>query len=229
MSKPMFDILERQIKEGDIVVVKGNGGQYGSRAKSMEVGVRVGDSIKTLTCSRDPGDKFLVVNPTEEELKIKEQILTEMNAKKAKSRANAAVRSKQKATTVGTIYQVSRYNEVLIYLGKATVSSYKDGLYDGEEKGNLYISLGYHVRDLSKFEKMTMAELINEVKSCSGLNSWRTGEIGSVFNFVKTSKIYDKVVGEVADLSDFEFDYDCSCSINGVKPYEKGQYKIKVG
>lgn len=230
MLKPMFDILNREIKEGDIVVVKGNGGQYTSRTKSMEVGVRVGDSIKTLSCSRDPGDKFLVVNPSQDEIDIKNQILSDMMARKAKSKAKSAERSKQKATKVGTIYQVTRYNELFIYLGKATVESYKDGRLDGTQQGNLYISLDTHVRDLSKFEKMTTAELVEQIKKRGGLNSWHDGDIGYSFDFVKTNKIYEKIVGEITDLTEeILIDYDCTCSINNVKPYEKGQYKIKVG
>lgn len=229
MLKPMFDILNREIKEGDIVVVKGNG-NHTSRTKSMEIGVRVGDTIKTLSCSRDPGDKFLVVNPTEDEIKIKEQILCDMAARKAKTKAKSAERSKQKANKVGAIYQVSRYNELFIYLGKATLDSYKDGIHDTQQVGNLYISLGTHVRDLTKYEKMTASELTKLIEGRSGLNVWHTGNIGSAFDFVKTNKIYEKLIGEVVDLGEeLTIEYDCTCSINGIKPYEKGQYKIKVG
>lgn len=225
MSKLMLDILNRPINEGDIVVVKGNGGQYSSQ-KSMEIGIRVGDTIKTLTCSRNPSDKFLVKNPTEEEEKIKAEILNQIASKKLKAAKKAAESSKLKANKVGTIYKVSRYNEVFVYVGKAKVEAYYDGVLGCEETGNLYISLGCR-KNKSDFDSIDMKKLIEFIGKTS-LSTFSTDRISSQCDFVKTNKVYSEIYGEVTDFTqDFEINFDCMARINGVAPYEKGCLKIK--
>lgn len=226
MSKLMLDILNRQINEGDIVVVKGNGGQY-SAQKSMEIGIRVGDTIKTLTCSRNPTDKFLVKNPTPEEEKIKAEILNQIASKKVKAAKKAAESAKLKANKIGTIYKVSRYNEIFVYVGKAKVEAYYDGVLGCEETGNLYISLGCRRREKGDLEKIDMKKLIEEIGKTS-LSTFSTDRISSQMNFVKTQKVYSEILGEVVDFDpNFEINFDCSARINGVAPYEKGCLKIK--
>ena len=217
--------MEPSLNEGDIVVVKGNGGQY-SAQKSMEIGIRVGDTIKTLTCSRNPSDKFLVKNPTEEEEKIKAEILNQIANKKLKAAKKAAKSSKLKANKVGTIYKVSRYNEVFVYVGKAKVEAYYDGVLGCEETGNLYISLGCR-KNKSDFDSIDMKKLIEFIGKTS-LSTFSTDRISSQCDFVKTNKVYSEIYGEVTDFTqDFEINFDCTARINGVAPYEKGCLKIK--
>ena len=71
------DILGREIKEGDIVVVKGN---YGC---AMQVGVFVGKSVRTMNGPKHAEDMFLVEQPGAKELEIKRDILDKMAKEKA--------------------------------------------------------------------------------------------------------------------------------------------------
>ena len=78
----MKDILGREIHDGDICVGKGTG-RY---VKGMDVGIWDGNSIAFRGGGkRLMGDVFLVANPGESELKIKKEILDDLDKlKKAK-------------------------------------------------------------------------------------------------------------------------------------------------
>lgn len=220
MANVMFDILGRQINEGDVVVVKGNGSMYGGSTKFMEVGIRHGESIKTLSCSRNPKDKFLVVNPSKEELEIKEQILEKMEGKKPMKVA------KDKAKTVGTIYKLNRHSQLFVYMGNVKVESYKDTVLSCTQEGNLYINLGWNHKDLSKFKSMTQKELIDYLREYRHLCVFGD-TMANDFEFVKSYKVYDEVVGSVTGLEDeILIHYDWSGKIDGVFPYEEGIYRI---
>lgn len=79
MSK---DILGRELHDGDVCVGKGTG-RY---VAGMDVGVWSGKSIAFRGGGkRSMGDVFLVVNPSKEELEIKEEIeksLSEIEVKR---------------------------------------------------------------------------------------------------------------------------------------------------
>lgn len=226
MASVMLDILNRPIKEGDIVIVKGNGG-YGGYQKSMEVGIRIGESIRTLSCSRNPSDKFLVENPGAKELEIRDEIYAQIAARKAKSAKKAAAASKLKADKPGTIYLVSRYNEAFIYLGKVKIEGYFDGVFGNSKEGKVYVSLGTWIKDKTKYASMNMEEL-KEIMKGRYLSVFERTSMPSSFEFIKTNKIYQEILGSVVDFDpNFEISFDCTCSINGVHPYEKGQYKFK--
>ena len=225
MASVMLDILNRPIKEGDIVIVKGNGG-YGGYQKSMEVGIRIGESIRTLSCSRNPSDKFLVENPGTKELEIKDEIYAQIAAKKAKSAKKAAEASKLKADIPGTIYMVSRYNEAFIYLGKVKIEGYFDDIFGCSKEGKVYVSLETWVKDKSKYVSMNMEELKEIIKG-RYLSVFDTNSLPNNFEFIKTNKTYQEVLGKVSDFDpNFEVSFDCTCTINGAHPYEKGHYKF---
>lgn len=226
MASVMLDILNRTIKEGDIVVVKGNGSSYSSSQKSMEVGIRMGDSIKTLTCSRNPSDKFLIENPGPKELEIKEEILSKIAASKRASAMKAAASSKLKADKPGTIYLMSRYNAVFVYLGKVKVQGYFDDVLGAEEEGKLYVLLETWNRDKSTYSHLDMKKF-KELLSKRYLSTFNTSTISRDFEFIKSNKTYQEILGEISDFDpNFEIEFDCTCTVNGVAPYKKGCYKI---
>lgn len=222
-SKLMFDILERPIKEGDLVVVKGNGSSYGP-AKAMEVGIRIGNSIKTMTGSRNPTDKFLIVNPTEKELKIKDDILGMISAKKASKKLKERIR----ANIPGHIYLTSRYKEILVYLGNVSVTHYIDGIKHVTQKGHIYLRIGSSSKDFSKFSSIKLEDVINIAKSKSGLSVWDEDKFGYDIIFLKSVKSCEKDVGEVTDFDpNFVIEYKCQYMVNGSYKYNNGLYQFK--
>ena len=222
-SKLMFDILERPIKEGDLVVVKGNGSSYGP-AKAMEVGIRIGNSIKTMTGSRNPTDKFLIVNPTEKELKIKDDILGMISAKKASKK----IKEKIRANIPGHIYLTSRYKEILVYLGNVSVTHYIDGIKHVTQKGHIYLKIDSWSKDFSKFSSLTLEDVIDISKNRSSLSVWDELKLGYDVIVLKSAKSCEKDIGKVADFNpNFAIEYDCKYKVNGSYRYNKGLYQFK--
>lgn len=113
------DILGRELHDGDICVGKGTGRDV----CGMDVGVWSGKSIAFKGGNkRSMGDVFLVVNPTEEELKIKrgiENVLTEIeNKRREKDSLKTLSLSKLE---IGGIYNCNN-GYSYIYLGKRKVT-----------------------------------------------------------------------------------------------------------
>lgn len=123
------DILGRELHDGDVCVGKGTG-RY---VVGMDVGVWSGKSIAFRGGGkRSMGDVFLVVNPSEKELEIKEEIaksLSEIeNKRKEKESMPTISLSKLK---VGGIYKCNN-GDCYIYLGKRKVIF--NDLYRGNER-----------------------------------------------------------------------------------------------
>ena len=135
------DILGREIKENDIVVVKGN---YGC---AMEVGVFIGKSVRTMNGPRSAKDMFLVERPGAKELEIKKDILDKMAAEKAAAAIEKAKKANQKADIPGTIYLMSRDKQVFLYCGKCLVSTYTDGNLTEQVEGYFYLPGAHFVGD----------------------------------------------------------------------------------
>lgn len=116
MSK---DILGRELHDGDVCVGKGTG-RY---VAGMDVGVWMGKSIAFRGGGkRSMGDVFLVVNPSKEELEIKEEI------EKSLSKIEAKRKEKESMSTiplsklqVGGVYKCNN-GQTYIYLGKRKVT-----------------------------------------------------------------------------------------------------------
>lgn len=130
------DILGREIKENDIVVVKGN---YGC---DMEVGVFIGKSVRTMHGPKHAEDMFLVENPGAKELDLKKDILDKLAKEKAAAAVEKAKKNAQKADVPGTIYQMSRDGELFLYCGKCMINAYVDGKFKSQMDGHLYLSGG---------------------------------------------------------------------------------------
>lgn len=115
----MQDILGREIHDGDICVGKGTG-RY---VKGMDVGIWDGNSIAFRGGGkRLMGDVFLVVNPSESELKIKQEILDNLDKLKKAKEAKAALKAIPLGKLeVGGIYK-NDSNSLYLYLGKRTVT-----------------------------------------------------------------------------------------------------------
>ena len=115
----MKDILGREIHDGDICVGKGTG-RY---VIGMDVGVWDGNSIAFRGGGkRLMGDVFLVVNPSEDELSIKQEIITDLDKIKKAKEAKAALKAIPSGKLeVGGIYK-NASNSLYLYLGKRTVT-----------------------------------------------------------------------------------------------------------
>ena len=224
----MKDILGREIKEGDIVIVKGSGSQYSSGpTKSMEVGIRMGNTIRTLTCCRNPKDKYLIENPCSVELDIKDKILSNLADAKSKANAKALARTKQIANVPGTIYLMSRYDEAFLYMGNVYLRSYKDGNLVFEQKSHLYISLATHIRDKNEYKSIKMSDVKFKVFQRGGLSTFNDDSVGYSFDLLKSHKSYTEILGKVDDfIPELSIEYNCNCTVNGVLPYEKGLYTV---
>lgn len=135
------DILGREIKEGDIVVVKGN---YGC---DMQVGVFIGKSVRTMDGPKHAEDMFLVENPSTKELDIKKDIIDKLAKEKAAAAVEKAKRANNKANVPGTVYLMARDQQVFLYCGKCLVSTYTDGRLDDQIEGHFYLPGGIGVGD----------------------------------------------------------------------------------
>jgi hypothetical protein len=134
----MKDILGRELKEGDVVVIKGSGGEHGS-AKPMAVGIFYKKSVRLPGgAHRSARDMFLVENPGKLEQDIKETILKELEAEKKAAAVRAQQKNAQKANFVGRVYQMAKENKVFLYLGEKRVQYFVDGELLHDEVGNLY-------------------------------------------------------------------------------------------
>lgn len=136
------DIMGREIKEGDIVVVKGN---YGC---DMEVGVFVGKSVRTMNGPKHAEDMFLVENPGAKELDIKKSILDKLTKERADSAAEKAKKANNKANVPGTVYRMARDQQIFLYCGKCLVSTYTDGRLDDQLEGHFYLPGACFASDL---------------------------------------------------------------------------------
>lgn len=110
----MKDILGREIHDGDICVGKGTGRDV----CGMDIGVWYGNSITFRGSKRSMRDVFLVVNPSEEELRIANEI--NENKKQLDARKAIPLGKMQ----IGGVYEdFSGY--LWMYLGKRKTTLYK--------------------------------------------------------------------------------------------------------
>lgn len=112
------DILGRELHDGDVCVGKGTG-RY---VAGMDVGVWSGKSIAFRGGGkRSMGDVFLVVNPSKEELEIKEEIEKSLSEIEAKRKEKASISTiPLSKLQVGGVYKCNN-GQTYIYLGKRKV------------------------------------------------------------------------------------------------------------
>lgn len=158
----MKDILGRELQDGDICVGKGTG----RNVIGMSIGVWYGNSMTDEDgCKRHMKDLFKVVNPSDDELEIANEIksrLREQEEEKEKKRQIKTIPLKD--LVVGGIYK-GIYGEYYLYLGNRIVSNeYRDALI--EEKGNCFIRISNANMEL---KRMFNSEDIKVLKGCKKL------------------------------------------------------------
>lgn len=143
----MYDILDRDIKDGDLVVAKGTG-KYNY---SLRLGVAQNKSVRFKNGSASYNQVYLVENPGVEDLKIKNAILEQikedeiarLESKKNKASKKAIPKNK---LIIGQEY-IADDNYKYIYLGYGKVAKYTTYLESVEHwevqdnlKGYIYIA-----------------------------------------------------------------------------------------
>lgn len=141
------DICGRVVKAGDLVVVKGD-----SAGKEMGIGIFTGTNVRCLDdfygkiVYRNCHDMYLIENPVPVELKRKAEIEAALAERDAKNDATKKGKATQKANVPGTVYKVTKDDEVFLYCGKCIVETTKTimsrRMVPTREEGHLYLSAG---------------------------------------------------------------------------------------
>ena len=196
----MKDILGRELKEGDVVVIKGSGGEHGS-AKPMAVGIFYKKSVRLPGgAHRSARDMFLVENPGKLEQDIKDTVLKELEAEKQAAAVRAQKKKAQQANVVGRVYQMAKENMVYLYLGEKRVRCFRNGELIDDQVGNLYFECGrtgvYKPIDPTKVDFLSTKKYVEEA-----LSSWGTNR----YDVIKGFKSYVKEYQDVEVPREFEF------------------------
>lgn len=144
-----YDILGREIKDGDICVGKGTGRDV----IGMDVGIWCGKSIAFLGGSkRSMGDVFKIVNPSKEEIEIADKIKADLSKRKEENKKKEKTKGiPLSQLTVGGIYEdINR--QLYVYLGKRKVTV-TCGSRKRVEEGNCFSKI-YRDIGTSKSEVM---------------------------------------------------------------------------
>ncbi|EGT3606813.1 hypothetical protein FKF97_10445 [Clostridium perfringens] len=88
----MKDILGREIKVDDLVVAKGTG-RY---SRGLNVGIWNGKSVRFKSSNASYSELFLIENPSENELKYKQEILNQIEKEKQAAKEREAKRKTMK-------------------------------------------------------------------------------------------------------------------------------------
>lgn len=146
----MKDILGREINQNDLVVAKGTG-RYNN---GLRVGIFNGNSVRFKNSCGSYNQVFLIENPSEFELKYKNEILEQINKEKQLIEEREKERKSKKAIPkkeliIGQQY-ITDTDSKVIYLGYGKVNEYQAylGRYEDwrltkEEEGFIYINEGW--------------------------------------------------------------------------------------
>lgn len=198
----MKDILGRKLNDCDLVVVKPTG-KYS--IKQLAIGLWQGNSVRFIGGKKASYmDYFKIVNPTKEELNIKENILNEIKCEKQielqqKQERMSKKKIPQKDLKIGCIYEDDSKNN-WIYLGMCNVDI--EDCYKHKE-GYTYVC----IRDINKpidnkdflgFNNISVVKnskrLIKEVKDVNKeLLQFKNENIIFVKNDVRMYRQYNKV------------------------------------
>lgn len=205
----MIDILNRNIKDYDLVVGKGTG-RY---VHGMSLGVWLGKSMFDADGSRrSMSDVYLIENPTEKELEIKNVILEKIKAKEeeANKKKSAEYISPSKLIR-GGIYQT--YDGIsYLFLGKNSVKLYsKRSLNNSwklskEKSGNCFVWI-----------PKTLNNIEDNLKPFKLVNYYGNDFI---FDILKTSKKFTKFIKQIKVEDNFELTDVVNLS-HGGRPYVK--------
>ncbi len=161
----MRDVLNRKVKEHDLVVVKGTG----RHNLGLRVGIVVGDSIAFKNANKARySEIFLIGNPSPEEENVRKEILEQIRLDKIHKEEQKKERKAKKAIPkkelkIGALY-LSDNDERYVYLGKCEDGEnegygyiYEDSWRTGKEEYKIDIG-NYHIRKTTK----KLVELIQE-------------------------------------------------------------------
>jgi hypothetical protein len=212
------DILGREINENDVVVVKGN---YGC---DMEIGVFIGKSVRTINGPKHAEDMFLVENPGSKELAIKKDILDKLAKERAAATVAKAKKATQKANVPGTIYQMSKDDELFLYCGKCLLTIYKDGAFAEQESGHLYLTGG---RWFSHSPATTSGMTFNHFKAKTQERMYFSYASG--WSLTQSVKKYKATYNQIEVPATFTLEnYWTSTDFNGIKTNHTYRCEVAV-
>ena len=133
------DCMGRDLNENALVVVSYTG--------KMELGVVLKNTVRTLnSIEKAVGRKkcYILTNPTQKELQIKQEIIDKFNDYQHKKYLNKKQKSKPTfGTLIGGVYSTDE-GAVYLYLGNITVSDFdKNGNHLRTRSGNCYRIISY--------------------------------------------------------------------------------------
>ncbi len=172
--------MGREVKDYDVVVAKGTG----RNVIGMDVGICLGKSVVSERSRRSVSDIFLVVNPSADELAIKEKILSNIKQserdKEEKARIKTIPLSKME---VGGLYEDINDSK-FIFLGRCEYKKCKKGyLHDPVEQKSGYGFLWYHENGLTEDGANVLIK--------------HSLQYGRSFSFLKGNKRIKKKIGQV--------------------------------
>lgn len=148
-----IDILGRELKENDLVVAMA----IGKYSRGMKVGLWNGSSVTYKgNCKSKPYNIYLINNPDEEELKIKEQILSDIKKEEDEVLKLKLEKKLKKKIPNKEIKPFNWYeddnDEEWLYLGYGTITTY--GVYEyTKEKHSIINREGYiYVQKLDDYD-----------------------------------------------------------------------------
>ena len=149
----MKDILGRELKDGDMCI----GMAIGRDSRGMHIGIFQGSSVVYLSYNEEYINKsctsntYLIENPTEKELEIKQKIqkLLDKEAEDKKQRAAMKTIPINKLE-IGGIYK-SNQDRYYVYLGKRKVI-FEQPMYNWSEvkEGNCFASVYFDEKESNK-------------------------------------------------------------------------------
>lgn len=155
----MKDILGRELKDGDLCI----GMAIGRNSHGMHIGVFQGSSVVHLSYNEKYINKsctsntYLIENPTEQELVIKEKVQKLLKDEEEERKRKASLKTVPLSKLeVGGVYKTTQ-ELTYVYLGKRKVIF--EDLWrktKREEEGNCFAYVYYN-------DKMTDNEILNEV------------------------------------------------------------------
>lgn len=162
-----YDILGRELHNGDICVGKGTGRDvYG-----MAIGVWCGKSIAFQDgYKRSMSDVFKVVNPSKEEIEIANRIKEDLNKRKEENKNKKAKCIPLSQLIVGGIYKDINSN-YYIYLGKRKISVTEGKRILHEENGNCFGRLP--LNDRIGLNHISKSEILKYITTLCNLGTYK--------------------------------------------------------
>ena len=209
----MNDILGRELKDGDLCI----GMAIGRHSGGMHIGVFQGSSVVYLSGYKDYLNKsctsntYLIENPTEQELAIKEKVqkllVEEENERKRKATIKTIPLSKLE---IGGIYKTTQ-GDMYVYLGKRKVLF--ENLRKGarkEEEGNCFAYVSY-------IEGKTRDnEIIDDLLTIYSY------DYGHNVNILKGNKKLVKMVGKV------DLEFPLTKTVENYSRWSPEEYKLTI-